>query len=154
MADFQVRAVSKYILGSPIKMRRVVNSIRGMRAQDALEVLALLPQTAAVPVYTFTSDDDTGIFRAAADELGFTVAGTEAGRFSDVGDLELANNCVIEGTIFLNTAQTLMIAHGSGDPEGSLAADVGSTFHRTDGSTGTSYYVKESGTGNTGWVAK
>jgi len=32
-------------------MRRVVNSIRGMRAQDALEVLALLPQMAAVPVY-------------------------------------------------------------------------------------------------------
>ena len=51
MADFQVRAVSKYILGSPIKMRRVVNSIRGMRAQDALEVLALLPQAAAVPIY-------------------------------------------------------------------------------------------------------
>ena len=51
MADLQVRAVSKYILGAPIKMRRVVNSIRGMRAQDALEVLALLPQMAAVPIY-------------------------------------------------------------------------------------------------------
>lgn len=51
MADLQVRAVSKYILGSPIKMRRVVNSLRGMRAQDALEVLALLPQAAADPVY-------------------------------------------------------------------------------------------------------
>ncbi len=46
----QVRAVSKYILGSPIKMRRVVNSVRGMRAQDALQVLALLPQRAAQPV--------------------------------------------------------------------------------------------------------
>ncbi len=51
MADFQVRAVSKYVMGSPIKMRRVVNSIRGMRAQQALEVLKLLPQAAAVPVY-------------------------------------------------------------------------------------------------------
>ena len=50
MADFQIRAVSKYIMGSPIKMRRVVNSVRGMRAEAALEVLALLPQTAAVPV--------------------------------------------------------------------------------------------------------
>ena len=39
MADLQVRAVSKYIMGSPIKMRRVVNSVRGMRAPDALEVL-------------------------------------------------------------------------------------------------------------------
>jgi large subunit ribosomal protein L22 len=50
MADLQVRAVSKYILGSPIKMRRVVNVVRGMRAQESLEVLALLPQAAAVPV--------------------------------------------------------------------------------------------------------
>jgi large subunit ribosomal protein L22 len=51
MADFQVKAVSKYVMGSPIKMRRVVNSIRGMRAQQALEVLKLLPQVAAVPIY-------------------------------------------------------------------------------------------------------
>jgi large subunit ribosomal protein L22 len=50
MADFQVRAVSKYIKGSPIKMRRVVNSLRGMRAEEALEVLALLPHAAAHPV--------------------------------------------------------------------------------------------------------
>lgn len=50
MADLQVRAVSKYMMGSPIKMRRVVNSVRGMRAEDALEVLKLLPQAAAVPV--------------------------------------------------------------------------------------------------------
>jgi large subunit ribosomal protein L22 len=51
MADFQVKAVSKYIMGSPIKARRVVNSVRGMRAQEALQVLKLLPQAAADPVY-------------------------------------------------------------------------------------------------------
>lgn len=51
MADFQVRAVSKYVMGAPIKARRVVNSVRGMRATKALEVLALLPQAAAEPVY-------------------------------------------------------------------------------------------------------
>jgi large subunit ribosomal protein L22 len=50
MADFQVRAVSKYIKGSPIKMRRVANSVCGMAAQEALEVLALLPHRAATPV--------------------------------------------------------------------------------------------------------
>jgi large subunit ribosomal protein L22 len=32
-------------------MRRVVNSVRGMQAQQALEVLKLLPQAAAEPVY-------------------------------------------------------------------------------------------------------
>lgn len=51
MDGLQVRAVSKYIMGSPIKARRVVNTVRGMRAQEALEVLQLLPQAAAVPVY-------------------------------------------------------------------------------------------------------
>jgi large subunit ribosomal protein L22 len=51
MADFQVRAVSKYIKGAPIKMRRVVNSVRGMYAQEALEVLSLLPQAAARPIH-------------------------------------------------------------------------------------------------------
>jgi large subunit ribosomal protein L22 len=51
MADLQVRAVSKYVMGAPIKMRRVVNSVRGMPAQQALEVLALLPQVAAGHVY-------------------------------------------------------------------------------------------------------
>ncbi len=51
MADLQVKAISKYIKGAPIKMRRVVNSVRGMPAKKALEVLALLPQAAAVPVY-------------------------------------------------------------------------------------------------------
>jgi hypothetical protein len=43
---------------------------------------------------------------------------------------------------------------GSGTPEASVTANVGSTYRRTDGGAGASFYVKESGTGNTGWVAK
>ena len=43
---------------------------------------------------------------------------------------------------------------GAGSPEGVVTAPVGSTYHRTDGGALTSFYVKESGTGNTGWVAK
>jgi hypothetical protein len=43
---------------------------------------------------------------------------------------------------------------GSGTPEGVVTAPVGAVYNRTDGGTGTSFYVKESGTGNTGWVAK
>ena len=48
--QFQVRAESKYIPGSPIKARRLVNLVRGMRAGRALEVLRLMPQAAAVPI--------------------------------------------------------------------------------------------------------
>jgi hypothetical protein len=43
---------------------------------------------------------------------------------------------------------------GSGTPEGAVTAPVGVIYSRTDGGAGTSLYVKESGTGNTGWVAK
>lgn len=68
--------------------------------------------------------------------------------------LEVAGECIITGTIWLNAGKTLGIFTGTGSPESSVSADVGSTFHRTDGGSGTSYYVKESGTGNTGWVAK
>ena len=47
MADVQVRAVTKYVMGSPLKARRVVNVVRGMPALQALEVLALMPHAAA-----------------------------------------------------------------------------------------------------------
>lgn len=43
---------------------------------------------------------------------------------------------------------------GTGSPEGVVVAAIGSTYRRKDGGAGTAFYVKESGTGNTGWVAK
>lgn len=43
---------------------------------------------------------------------------------------------------------------GAGTPEGVVTANVGALFFRSDGGAGTTLYVKESGTGNTGWVAK
>ncbi|HCW16875.1 MAG TPA: hypothetical protein DHL02_02715 [Achromobacter sp.] len=49
---------------------------------------------------------------------------------------------------------TAVNTSGTGSPEGALAAAVGSTYGRLDGAGGSSFYVKESGTGNTGWIAK
>jgi len=46
------------------------------------------------------------------------------------------------------------ITSGSGTPEGAVTAPVGSLFTRTNGGAGSTLYVKESGTGNTGWIAK
>ena len=43
---------------------------------------------------------------------------------------------------------------GVGDPEGNVAAVVGTLYTRTDGGAGTTLYVKEAGSGNVGWVAK
>ena len=47
-----------------------------------------------------------------------------------------------------------MFASGAGAPNGVVTAPVGSIWTRTDGGASTTLYVKESGTGNTGWVAK
>jgi hypothetical protein len=43
---------------------------------------------------------------------------------------------------------------GAGSPESVLAAPIGSLYSRTDGGTSTTLYVKQSGTGSVGWVAK
>jgi hypothetical protein len=40
---------------------------------------------------------------------------------------------------------------GSGTPENAVVSPIGSLFLRTDGGAGTVLYVKESGSGNTGW---
>lgn len=43
---------------------------------------------------------------------------------------------------------------GAGSPEAVVTAAVGAIYRRTDGGAGTTLYVKESGTGNTGWIGK
>lgn len=62
------------------------------------------------------------------------------------GDIRIAGTAISFGT--------QIIRRGTGSPEGSVTAPVGSLYLRSDGGAGTTFYVKESGTGNTGWVAK
>ncbi len=47
-----------------------------------------------------------------------------------------------------------ILAPITGSPEGVVTAPVGSIVTRADGGANTTLYVKESGSGNTGWVAK
>ena len=56
--------------------------------------------------------------------------------------------------LFRGVPQTAFIMWGDGSPEGVVPGPVGSVFLRTNGGASTTCYVKESGTGNTGWVAK
>lgn len=52
------------------------------------------------------------------------------------------------------TSQIEEFVH-AGSPAGNVAAAVGSTYQQTDGGTGSTFYVKETGTTTTsGWVAK
>lgn len=52
------------------------------------------------------------------------------------------------------TTGTVFLSSGSGSPENVVTAPIGSIYTRTDGGANTTLYIKESGTGNTGWIAK
>jgi hypothetical protein len=57
-------------------------------------------------------------------------------------------------TQFRPGAGAVIWTGGAGSPEGVVTAPVGSLYTRTNGGASTTLYVKESGAGNTGWVAK
>ena len=75
---------------------------------------------------------------------------------NDEKDLGRSNRRWLNG--YINAlrpgAGTVTWTSGAGSPEGALTAAVGSLYTDTSGGAGTTLYVKESGAGNTGWVAK
>lgn len=91
----------------------------------------------------------TGYLRAAA--TSFIAFNTRSVLYSSAdGKIEAKN----WGNTDFSSVESLYHRFGSGSPEGVVTAPVGCIYSRTDGGAGTSMYVKESGTGNTGWVAK
>ena len=57
-------------------------------------------------------------------------------------------------TPIVNLTATVNLSYGTGSPEGTLIAGIGSLYVNLSGGTSTTLYVKTSGTGNTGWTAK
>ena len=63
------------------------------------------------------------------------------------------NKLLLPNGSYVGTGAALWTS-GSGSPNGSVTAPVGSLYTNVSGGSGTTLYVKESGSGNTGWVAK
>lgn len=82
---------------------------------------------------------------SAANPISVVAGGTKVTRFETTGNVTFPTN------IFLGT--TILEGQGSNSPEGAITAPVGSTYRRTNGTANATFYVKESGTGNTGWTA-
>lgn len=57
-----------------------------------------------------------------------------------------------DGLLFPPNGRRIVI--GTGSPQGVVTAPAGSIYLNTSGGASTTIWVKESGTGNTGWVAK
>ena len=71
----------------------------------------------------------------------------------NIGSASLPINDLTIGGKLYWTGSTVFDFSGSGSPEGVVTAAVGSVYRRTNGGVATTLYVKESGSGNTGWSA-
>lgn len=87
---------------------------------------------------------------------GLIAGGNKAGLIVDANPADSQSSFIGHGDLSsLTPPYTLYDGWYSvtGTPEAALSANVGSMCSRRDGGAGTSFYVKESGTGNTGWKA-
>lgn len=98
--------------------------------------------------FTLKSFDDAGVLKEDALKVRRDNSNLELG--GDIQFLDTANGVFYQA----GSGGFIRDLAGSGTPEGNVAAPVGSTYRRSDGGAGTSFYVKESGSGNTGWVGK
>jgi hypothetical protein len=98
-----------------------------------------------------------------------SVTGSAAIRFNDaqsltsIGRLRMSDNTVLNSiTPLSNVAAGAWLVTdgptqqwaGYATPESAVTAPIGSQYVRLDGGASTTLYIKESGTGNTGWTAK
>lgn len=84
--------------------------------------------------------------------VNIAVAGSNKFTIDSINGITMTTSISIGGN-FISYAGA-RIQGGANTPEGAITAPVGSLFLRTNGGANTTLYVKESGTGNTGWVAK
>lgn len=80
-----------------------------------------------------------------------TDANTNFIEFSFNGNQFQTNGGTITNQKVIAVGTFAQIFQGTGTPEANVTAFIGSLYMRLDGGAGTSLYVKESGTGNTGW---
>jgi hypothetical protein len=100
------------------------------------------------------------IYADSGKTLSLGSNGSTAARLTvtTAGDVSIPSNNLVIGTagkgIDFSANGNVIWRCGAGTPEGAVTAPVGSLYTRTDGGANTTLYVKESGVGNTGWVAK
>ena len=85
-----------------------------------------------LPMYSFASDTNTGMYRHGADELGFSTAGTLAGWFNSsqkffmLGAADVADNLSVTGTGSITGVLSLLSTSHVAIPSGTSAQRPGS----------------------------
>jgi hypothetical protein len=103
---------------------------------------------------TIDTSDNQGLDIRCGDDALLTVKNPEGYGLS-IEEVGGTNTVLLDGNpLVLQSGGTRKIVWCTGTPEGAISAGIGSLALRMDGGANTTLYVKESGTGNTGWVAK
>lgn len=102
----------------------------------------------------FVTRFENSVPAAAEAVRGMLLYETVRDSISDQDDLHFYVKDRSAGSDAYSRRTLTNIISGTGDPESAVAARVGTMFLRTDGGTTSTLYVKESGTGSTGWTAK
>jgi hypothetical protein len=108
-------------------------------------------------IQTKIFDNETITFNGRNDTGGIITAHNRAGNASDVFvglAFDRTKTFRVDGNGRMYTSSFgILFGGGNGNPEGVITAPVGSVWSRTDGGLGANLYLKNSGTGNTGWLA-
>lgn len=97
---------------------------------------------------------NTGLSGVGGNRVDFIVSGLQVGTFNATSMNVYAPLNAFSYTFNPFTTSGAAMYSGAGSPEGVQTANVGSLYLRNNGGAGTCLYIKESGSGNTGWVAK
>lgn len=130
-------------VGSKYIVQTADSTLTGEQSLGALSTGLLLNTVTGSTGVLSSITNSSGLASAISDETGtgVLVFGTSPSFTTQI----TAPKIVYSGSV--------IETYGTGTPEGAITADIGSVFHRTDGGSSTTLYVKESGSGNTGWVA-
>jgi hypothetical protein len=103
-----------------------------------------------------TNGNFSQISNSSGGEMRLATGGGDALLLGGTGDATVSVGNLIIGTASKGVSLPggITWTSGAGSPEGVVTAPVGSLYSRSDGGLLTSLYVKESGSGNTGWVGK
>jgi hypothetical protein len=135
------------------------NSLRGINLASSRDIKIIGAVFAANAQYSVQVSDSISV----AISSNTFISGQGISLLGSTTDISIGPNQFRTPSTKINTTLPYKISGGEGvpssyvvvgSPESAITAPIGSIAYRSDGGAGTTMYVKESGTGNTGWIAK
>ncbi len=126
--------------------------ITGNTIVDVQRPYAIYSLAATTFNYLFATNNNLSLAGSNINSSAWSVEGAAV-----IGTAVVSANNINPATVGLeysvvNQSSNIRIQYGTATPEASITAGIGSLFINKSGGAGTTLYVKQTGTGNTGWA--